>query len=117
MKSIITLLAAISISLSSSTTLQAGPLDKPAAAPGQKYTIVGKVFQKTKDGILVECNPPSSSGYKKATGIVFVSGHPDFAKLFDGTAVKCTATESGTYEYTSVNGAGRTVQAFTFSGG
>jgi hypothetical protein len=114
MKAILTIITVI-IAAIIPPSVYAGPLEQPATATGQKYTVVGKVFQKADDGVLVECKPPSSAGYKKATGVVFLRGHPDFAKLVDGTPIKCTAIEAGTHQYTSVLGATKTVQAFTFA--
>ncbi len=108
------------------------------------HTIVGTVLRKIEIernsnsankfeiGVLVDGKVTISSSSKAGEwhGIVFLSGYPDFEKLFDGSPIKCKCElfdgspmkftnggvlKDGTYEYTDVFGARRTVQAFTFS--
>ena len=76
--------------------------------------VVGVIIQKTTSGLLVDCVDLGTVGAKKARGLILLTGHPDEAKAYDGIGVKCTAIESGTYEYESVSGANRTIKSFAF---
>jgi hypothetical protein len=78
----------------------------PAAKALDDYTITGKVFQKTKDGMLVDCTIKSSSISNPTVrhDIVFLAGYPDSSKLFDGSPVRCRVSDNGTREYTDVLG-------------
>lgn len=82
--------------------------------PPQKVRIVGIVIQKLDLGLLIECVNLGTIGAKKAQGYILLTGHPDESKAIDGIGVKCTAQESGTYEYESVTGAGRTIRSYAF---
>lgn len=80
----------------------------------QKVRIVGIVIQKLDLGLLIECVNLGTVGAKKAQGFILLTGHPDESKAFDGIGVKCTALESGTYEYEAVTGGGRTIRTYSF---
>ena len=87
-----------------------GSLDQPSE---QRWRVSGKVFQKLDDGVLV-IGAARESGITKASGTFFLSGHPDFATLVENSQIKRMGVCTGTYQYTDVDGASRTVAAFKY---
>ena len=89
-------------------------LDQPATAAGQKYTLVGRVLEKTEGGLIVSCHNPGTWGNKKAYGYVYLTGYPDAAQLANGSPIKCSANETGTHAVVFASGVTSTLQAFAF---
>lgn len=105
-----------------SPTLFGGALDNPrggiegssgvGGAPAKKWVLSGRVISRTNEGVIVSGSARSSGN--SMGSLFFVMGHPDHAKLFDGALVKCVGLEAGTYEYTAVSGAAKTIPAFSY---
>ena len=91
MRTIITLLAF-------ALTCYAGDIDTRTAT-GKQCIVEGRVFEKTKDGVVVDCIKSKTIGVPKAAGRVFVLG--DFPEIMDGAIVKIYADHIGIYSYTN----------------
>jgi len=99
-----------------SSPLFGGALDTPGGglggSPAKKWILKGKVLSRTSEGVIVSGSARSSGN--SMGNLYYVSGHPDHAKLFDGAEFKCVGLEAGTFEYTAVSGAAKTIPAFTY---
>ena len=88
---------------------------EPAAKPAEKLRVIGTVLNKMPDGLLVMCKAdPRAIGVKQANGAVFLKGHPQHETIVDRANIRCLATVTGIYEYTTVLKARATVQELTF---
>ena len=100
-----------------------------------KAYLMGEVLQKVPGvGLLVDCEMPepvaSSSasigggggvyipqtgrpkGVNQAYGTFLLTGYPNESAIVDGAAIHTVALQNGTYSYTSVQGANKTVQSY-----
>ncbi len=103
-----------------------------------KAYLMGAVLQKVPDvGLLVDCEMPEVTadssasiggggnvyvpqtgcpkGVNQAYGTFLLTGYPNEASLVDGSAIKTVAFANGTYSYTSVTGANKTVASYAAS--
>ena len=95
------------------TSSPSAPSSAPHSLPavyGEPWAIKGKVLSSTDDGVIVYCINDQSFGRSKPDdrSVVFVRG----LNLMDGDAVNVEAIPYGTYKYTAVSGAAKTVRAF-----
>jgi hypothetical protein len=76
------------------------------------WRIKGDVITVKDDGIIVYCIDDGTFGQSKPKNgeAVFIRGSFD---VVDGDKMNLTAYPDGTYKYTAVTGAGKTVRAFT----
>jgi hypothetical protein len=94
---------------------KSGSLDAPAS--GQRWSLQGNVSQKTDSGILVDTGGSGNGGGdRKPSGIVLMVGYPDEASLAEGDHVKGNFHLIGTYDYTDVMDAARTVRKYQYDG-
>jgi hypothetical protein len=69
-----------------------------------KYWIEGRVSQKTKDGLFIQCSGKDRDGYEAATGRVLLRGHPNSYMLAPGDHVEVWGMSVGTFgKYGSVH--------------
>jgi hypothetical protein len=76
-----------------------------------QLSIVGRVISKNDHGIIVYCAAFIGPAHPESGTVVFVEG--DYSNLADedGVNLKCIET-GGTYQYTAVSGAAKTLRAF-----
>jgi hypothetical protein len=76
------------------------------------WRIKGKVLSVTEEGIIVLCIDDGTFGQSKPKDleVVFIRGSFD---VVDDDKVNLSAFPDGTYQYTNVSGAARTVRAFS----
>lgn len=85
------------------------------ARAAETIRVIGYVLSKTPEGLLVTCKAaPRAIGVKRASGAVFLKGHPQQATIVDKAPINCLATVTGIFEYTTVLKAHATVQELTF---
>jgi hypothetical protein len=103
-----------------------------------KVYLMGGVLQKVPGvGLLVDCGRPEPDvdsaqsvgggggiyvpqtgcpkGVQQVYGTFMLTGYPNEASLVDGAAIKTVAVPNGTYSYTSVVGANKTVASYEAS--
>jgi len=104
------------------------------ATVGTPWLIKGRIIQRARDGLLIQSvgghsgtlrtlnvsiiNPKETrtireGGMSIYEGLCLLKNHPDEAGFVDGDQVNIQASDSGTYEYTSVAGSRRTIKQFT----
>ena len=83
-------------------------LDQPVS---KHWAIVGRVISKNDHGIIVDCANFVGPPHPEPGTVVFVEG--DYSNLADEDRVNLNCIETGgTYRYTAVSGAAKTVRAF-----
>jgi hypothetical protein len=91
---------------------------KQVQAHRESFTVTGdglRVDQITKEGILVSDNHTDSEPDFSYSLAYFVKDFPNQNALIDGATIRGTFYEIGTYTYTTVMGASKTLKCLTYS--
>ena len=109
----------VTLSLIFLLSAAAAQSETPAFAEKRDYGLPpAKVIQVLDDGLLlyaerIDQKPGLSSMYPQPPSAILLAGYPD--KLVDGEVTNyCVVEYTGTFQYQSVAGAGKTVRAFKF---
>jgi len=84
-----------------------GPPRRKLGEKTEKFPVKGRVLQVLPEGLL----------FRGASSPWLLKGHPETAKMTDGAEINCyVVREEGSFQYTDVLGASRTVRIYRYAG-